>query len=251
MVDSVAGTTIDPVDSLVELGGEIWRFVDTAGLRRRVSQASGHGVLRQPAHRQRDRGGRGCRRAARRRPSRSREQDQRVIADVVDAGRALVIALQQVGPASTRTAGRPARTGDRPRPARVQWAPRVNVSAKTGRAVDKLARALRTQPGVVGPAHLDRATQHLAHRRRRGDAAAASRRQGAAGAVRDPGRHPPAAVRRCSPPASSRPATAASSSDELREDFDFAGTPIEISVRVREAPWLEEPGLGALARALR
>jgi GTP-binding protein len=41
VVDPVAGTTIDPVDSLVELGGEIWRFVDTAGLRRRVRQAAG------------------------------------------------------------------------------------------------------------------------------------------------------------------------------------------------------------------
>ena len=41
VVDSVAGTTIDPVDSLVELDGEIWRFVDTAGLRKRVHQAKG------------------------------------------------------------------------------------------------------------------------------------------------------------------------------------------------------------------
>ena len=51
VVDAVAGTTIDPVDSLVELGGETWRFVDTAGLRRRVHQASGHGVLRLAPHR--------------------------------------------------------------------------------------------------------------------------------------------------------------------------------------------------------
>ena len=41
VVDSVAGTTVDPVDSLVELDGETWRFVDTAGLRRRVNQAAG------------------------------------------------------------------------------------------------------------------------------------------------------------------------------------------------------------------
>src|SRR5690348_10322294 len=41
VVDAVAGTTVDPVDSLVELDGEPWRFVDTAGLRRRVNQASG------------------------------------------------------------------------------------------------------------------------------------------------------------------------------------------------------------------
>ncbi len=37
----LAGTTVDPVDSLVELDGQLWRFVDTAGLRKRVNTASG------------------------------------------------------------------------------------------------------------------------------------------------------------------------------------------------------------------
>src|SRR5262249_12959548 len=41
VVDAVAGTTVDPVDSLVEIGGETWQLVDTAGLRKRVGQASG------------------------------------------------------------------------------------------------------------------------------------------------------------------------------------------------------------------
>src|SRR5688572_16812559 len=41
VVDSVAGTTVDPVDSLVTVGGEPWQFVDTAGLRKRAGQASG------------------------------------------------------------------------------------------------------------------------------------------------------------------------------------------------------------------
>src|SRR5207253_10355758 len=41
VVDPVAGTTVDPVDSLVELDGDLWRFVDTAGLRKRVNTASG------------------------------------------------------------------------------------------------------------------------------------------------------------------------------------------------------------------
>ncbi len=41
VVDSVAGTTVDPVDELIDLGGEQWRFVDTAGIRRRVHEASG------------------------------------------------------------------------------------------------------------------------------------------------------------------------------------------------------------------
>ena len=42
VVDNVAGTTVDPVDELVELGGEFYRFIDTAGLRKRVKEASGH-----------------------------------------------------------------------------------------------------------------------------------------------------------------------------------------------------------------
>ncbi len=41
LVDNVAGTTRDPVDELIELGGKQWRFVDTAGIRRRAHQASG------------------------------------------------------------------------------------------------------------------------------------------------------------------------------------------------------------------
>lgn len=41
VVHDIAGTTVDPVDSIVELGGKPWRFVDTAGLRKRVNSASG------------------------------------------------------------------------------------------------------------------------------------------------------------------------------------------------------------------
>ena len=42
VVDNVAGTTVDPVDELVSLGGRDWRFIDTAGIRKRVKAASGH-----------------------------------------------------------------------------------------------------------------------------------------------------------------------------------------------------------------
>ena len=41
LVDEVAGTTRDPVDELIEFGGSTWRFVDTAGIRKRANQASG------------------------------------------------------------------------------------------------------------------------------------------------------------------------------------------------------------------
>src|SRR5919112_4458640 len=42
VVDDVAGTTVDPVDELVQLGGRTWRFIDTAGIRKRIKEASGH-----------------------------------------------------------------------------------------------------------------------------------------------------------------------------------------------------------------
>ena len=40
-MDPVAGQDRRPVDSLVERGGRTWQFVDTAGLRRRATNASG------------------------------------------------------------------------------------------------------------------------------------------------------------------------------------------------------------------
>jgi GTP-binding protein len=41
LVDDAAGTTRDPVDELIEIDGSIWRFIDTAGLRRHANQQSG------------------------------------------------------------------------------------------------------------------------------------------------------------------------------------------------------------------
>ncbi len=142
VVDSVAGTTVDPVDSLVELDGEVWRFVDTAGLRRRVSHAAGmeyYASLRtqsaietaevavvlvdssEPLT----------------------EQDQRVISMVEETGRALVIALNKADLVDADRRYEIERELERDL-VRVPWATTINISAQTGRAVHRLAPALRT-----------------------------------------------------------------------------------------------------------
>jgi GTPase len=142
VVDPVGGTTVDPVDSLVEVGSETWRFVDTAGLRRRVKEARGaeyYASLRtasaieaaevavvlldgtEPIT----------------------EQDQRVISAVVEAGRALVLAVNKWDLVDAERRERLEREIDRELQ-RVRWAPRVNISAATGRSVNRLAPALRT-----------------------------------------------------------------------------------------------------------
>jgi GTP-binding protein len=142
VVDEVAGTTVDPVDSLVEIGGEVWRFVDTAGLRKRVKTASGteyYASLRTRAAIEAAEVAIVLIDAA----EPMTEQDHRVISMVVDAGRALVIAYNKWDLVDDDRRRRLEKEIDREM-VRESWAERVNVSAQTGRAVAKLAPTLRT-----------------------------------------------------------------------------------------------------------
>ncbi len=142
VVHEVAGTTVDPVDSLVELDGETWRFVDTAGLRKRVRTASGteyFASLRTRAAIE----------AAEvvvvliDASEPITEQDQRVITSVMESGRALVVAFNKWDLVDEDRRRELTRELDRDL-ARVQWAQRVNISALTGRSVSKIAPFLRT-----------------------------------------------------------------------------------------------------------
>src|SRR5207248_11409083 len=64
------------------------------------------------------------------------EQDQRVIAMVVEGGRALVLAFNKWDLVDEDRRLTLAKEREREL-SRVQWAPTVNISALTGRAVDK------------------------------------------------------------------------------------------------------------------
>ena len=41
MVNDLAGTTRDPVDETIDIDGEDWLFIDTAGIKRRLHKVSG------------------------------------------------------------------------------------------------------------------------------------------------------------------------------------------------------------------
>jgi GTPase len=140
VVDNVAGTTVDPVDELVELADRTWRFIDTAGIRKRVKEASGHeyyASLRTTTAIDRaelvvlvlD-------------ASQSiSEQDQRIIQTVREAGRALVIAFNKWDLVDEERRYYLEREIEREL-VQVQWAPRINVTARTGWHVDRLVPAL-------------------------------------------------------------------------------------------------------------
>ena len=231
VVDPVAGTTRDPVDSLIELGGQVWRFVDTAGLRRRVAHASGaeyYSSLRTQAALEAAEVAVVLLDAS----DVLTEQDQRVIGMAVEAGRALVLAFNKwdLVDEDRREGLRKEIERDL---ARVAWAPRVNVSALTGRAVDKLAPAMRTAlegwETRIPTARLNSWISELV-------AATPPPVRG--------GKQPKVLF---ATQAASRPPRFVLFTSgfleagyrrfverRLREDFGFAGTPVEISVRVRE-----------------
>lgn len=148
VVNELAGTTRDPVDEVVELGGKLWTLVDTAGIRRRVHLQQGADFY------------------ASLRTSTALEksevavvvidvsqpisvQDLNIIDLVLESGRALVLAFNKWD----RLNDDDMENQDRRRYlereieqdlAHVAWAPRVNISARTGRHLDKLVPALET-----------------------------------------------------------------------------------------------------------
>jgi GTP-binding protein len=140
VVDSVAGTTVDPVDELIVLGDREWWFVDTAGIRRRVREASGHeyyASLRTRAALEKSEVALVLVDAS----EPLSEQDLRLFSLVVETGRALVIAYNKWDLMDEDRQRYLEKEIDREL-VQVRWAPRVNVSALTGRHVQKLVPAL-------------------------------------------------------------------------------------------------------------
>jgi GTP-binding protein len=230
LVDPVAGTTRDPVDSLVTLGESTWRFVDTAGLRRRGHEARGadyYSILRTQAAIEAAEVAVVLLDSA----EPITEQDQRVIAAVVEAGRALVVAFNKADLVDAERREQLDRAVDREL-ARVSWAERINISATTGRGVQRLApaleRALDGWETRVPTAELNAVL---------GDVIAAHPHPVRGGKqprvlfASQPGVAPPRFVLFTSGPleASYRRFL----ERRLRERYQFTGTPVELSVRTR------------------
>jgi GTP-binding protein len=231
VVDHVAGTTRDPVDELIDLGGRTWRFVDTAGIRRRVHQARGadfYASLRTQAALEKAEVAVVLIDAE----HPIAEQDVRVVQQVIDAGRALVIAYNKWDTLDEDRRYYLEREIEKEL-VQVPWAPRVNISARTGRHVERLVPGIETA--------LDSWDQRIP----------TSRLNAFLGEIVAAHPHP---VRGGKQPrilfatqASTRPPRFVDFASgfieagyrrflerRLREQFGFEGTPIELSVRVRE-----------------
>ncbi|MGW3073846.1 MULTISPECIES: ribosome biogenesis GTPase Der [unclassified Kitasatospora] len=142
VVNELAGTTRDPVDEMIELGGKTWKFVDTAGIRRRVHLTAGadfYASLRTASALEKAEVAVVLIDAS----ETLAEQDTRIISMAVEAGRAVVIAYNKWDQLDEERRYYLEREIERDL-VQVQWAPRVNVSAKTGRHMEKLVPAVET-----------------------------------------------------------------------------------------------------------
>lgn len=142
VVDSVAGTTVDPVDELVVMEDEEWILVDTAGIRRKSKNASGHeyfATLRTKSALDKADVAVVLLDAS----APLTEQDLRIISMVVESGRALLIAFNKWDLVDEERRYYLEREIERDL-VQVAWAPRINFSAKTGWHKDRLVPALRS-----------------------------------------------------------------------------------------------------------
>ncbi|MFF7215590.1 ribosome biogenesis GTPase Der [Streptomyces sp. NPDC008238] len=231
VVNELAGTTRDPVDELIDLGGKTWKFVDTAGIRRRVHLQEGadyYASLRTAAALEKaevavvliDAG------------ETLAEQDTRIISLAVEAGRAIVIAYNKWDLLDEERRYYLEREIEKDL-VQVQWAPRVNVSARTGRHMEKLVPAIETAlAGWETRVPTGRLNAFL------GELVAAHPHPIRGGKQprilfgTQAGTKPPRFVLFAS--GFLEAGYRRFIERRLREEFGFAGTPIQVSVRVRE-----------------
>ncbi|MDO4928582.1 MAG: ribosome biogenesis GTPase Der [Corynebacterium sp.] len=138
VVDNVAGTTVDPVDSLVQLDEVMWRFVDTAGLRKKVKRARGHEYYAALRTQRAIEDAEVCLMMIDASEPIS-EQDQRVLNMILEAGRALVLVFNKWDLMTDDRRYELEREFEQ-QLAHIPWVRRINISATTGRSVHKLEK---------------------------------------------------------------------------------------------------------------
>lgn len=142
VVNELAGTTRDPVDEIIELDGQPWVFVDTAGVRRRVHLTKGadyYATLRTQSAIEKAELGLVLMDAS----EPMTEQDIRVVQQVIDAGRAVVVVMNKWDLVEEERRYEIDREFEREL-VQIQWAERVNLSAATGWHTNRLTRAMNT-----------------------------------------------------------------------------------------------------------
>jgi GTP-binding protein len=231
LVDDAEGTTRDPIDEIVEIDGKSWRFIDTAGIRRRSHQADGidyFATLRT----ERAINDAECVIIVIDASQPMTEQDLRIISLAEDSGKALLICINKWDLLDEDRRAQLDREMDRNLD-QVEWAEQINVSAKTGwhrdRLIPAVERALDGWETRIPTAKLNAFLGQLVGAN---PPPVRSGKQPKILFATQAGIAPPTFVIFSSD--FLEPSYRRFIERRLREEFGFQGTPVRISVRLRK-----------------
>ncbi|MFM9142099.1 MAG: ribosome biogenesis GTPase Der [Actinomycetota bacterium] len=231
LVDDAEGTTRDPIDEVVEIDGKSWCFIDTAGIRRRSHQADGidyFATLRT----ERAIDNSECVIIVIDASLTMTEQDLRIISLAEDSGKALLVCMNKWDLVDEERRLQLDREMDRNLD-QVEWAERINVSAKTGwhrdRLIPAVERALQGWETRIPTAKLNAFLGQIVGAN---PPPVRSGKQPKILFATQAGIAPPTFIIFASD--FIEPSYRRFIERRLREEFGFAGTPLRISVRLRK-----------------
>ena len=231
IVSDVAGTTRDAIDTMIEWKGQRFRLVDTAGMRKKTQ------VHEDVEYYSLVRGLEAMDRAdvcllVVDASVGVTEQDQKLLGMAVDRGCALVILLNKWDLITTEEQRNDVAQSLTQRMIFAPWAPSINVSALTGRAVDKvLEAAVKAAENHSQQIPTPKLNQLLTQLRESGYTVTDKGRRLKVNYGAQTGTKPPVFTFWCNAPDLVNDNYERYLENRLRENFDLSGTPIRLKFR--------------------
>lgn len=234
IVSDVAGTTRDAIDTVFERDGQLYRLVDTAGIRKKNT------VHEDIEYYSMIRGLEAMDRAdvvllVIDSVDGVTEQDQKIAEMAIDRGCGMVILLNKWDLVRDSQARQEVTQSVQKRLSFAQWAETLRISAKTGRGVDKVLdlanKAARARDITISTAHLNRAMIEI---RKSGYTVVKKNKRLKVNYITQTGHRPPVFTIFCNMPELVSDNYRRFIENRLRGAFDLKGTPIRLRFRRKD-----------------
>lgn len=234
IVSDVAGTTRDAIDTVFERDGQLYRLVDTAGIRKKNT------VHEDIEYYSMIRGLKAMDRAdvvllVIDSVDGVTEQDQKIAEMAIDRGCGMVILLNKWDLVRDSQARQEVTRSVQKRLSFAQWAETLRISAKTGRGVDKVLdlanKAARARDITISTAHLNRAMIEI---RKSGYTVVKKNKRLKVNYITQTGHRPPVFTIFCNMPELVSDNYRRFIENRLRGAFDLKGTPIRLRFRRKD-----------------
>lgn len=234
IVSDVAGATRDAIDTVFERDGQLYRLVDTAGIRKKNT------VHEDIEYYSMIRGLEAMDRAdvvllVIDSVDGVTEQDQKIAEMAIDRGCGMVILLNKWDLVRDSQARQEVTQSVQKRLSFAQWAETLRISAKTGRGVDKVLdlanKAARARDITISTAHLNRAMIEI---RKSGYTVVKKNKRLKVNYITQTGHRPPVFTIFCNMPELVSDNYRRFIENRLRGAFDLKGTPIRLRFRRKD-----------------